>query len=56
MLLTFSLFFIAAPGGLIVQDGDNPCQTKTCLFGLEDADNMEGIQAWENVFLKITRR
>lgn len=47
---------LLAPGGLIVQDGDSVCKTKTCLFGLEDADNMEDIKAWENVFIKLTRR
>lgn len=44
---------LLAPGGIIVQDGET-YQTKTCLFGL--ADSMEKVKAWEQVFIKLTRR
>lgn len=52
------LFIFAAPGGSIVQDGQDPnkvCQTKNCIFGLE-ANSLEDIKAWEQVFQKLVRR
>ena len=51
--MKLSKLSISAPGGLIVQDGET-YQTKTCLFGL--ADSMEKVKAWEQVFIKLTRR
>jgi hypothetical protein len=44
----------AAPGGLLVQDGD-VYQTKNCLFGL--CDSMEKVKAYDQqVFVKLMRR
>ena len=43
----------AAPGGIIIQDGD-PYKTNTCVFGL--ATDMEKVRAFEQVFVKLMRR
>ena len=45
--------FFAAPGGIIIQDGD-PYKTDTCVFGL--ATDMEKVRAFEQVFVKLMRR
>ena len=47
-------YFSPAPGGILIQDGDGICQTKTCLFGM--ASTMEQVKAWEQVFVKLERR
>lgn len=44
---------LLAPGGIIVQDGEVN-KTPTCVFAM--ATDMEKIKAWEQVFIKITRR
>jgi len=45
---------LLAPGGIILQEGENASRTKTCLFGL--ADSMEKVKAFEQVFIKLMRR
>ena len=50
--LNFCLF--AAPGGIILEEGENVCRTNTCLFGL--ADSMDKVKAFEQVFVKLMRR
>ena len=52
---------LLAPGGAIIQEGDNVCQTDVCLFKAaggvdEGVDDMELVRAWEQVFVKLTRR
>ena len=47
-------FHFAAPGGIINEEGENVCRTKTCLFGL--ADSMDKVKAFEQVFIKLMRR
>ena len=46
--------FVSAPGGIILQEGENASRTNTCLFGL--ADSMEKVKAFEQVFVKLMRR
>jgi len=47
---------LLAPGGIILQEGENErsSRTKICLFGL--ADSMEKVKAFEQVFVKLMRR
>jgi len=45
---------LLAPGGIILQEGENASRTNTCLFGL--ADSMEKVKAFEQVFVKLMRR
>jgi len=45
---------LLAPGGIILQEGENANRTKVCLFGL--ADSMEKVKAFEQVFVKLMRR
>jgi len=45
---------LLAPGGIINEEGENVCRTKTCLFGL--ADSMDKVKAFEQVFIKLMRR
>jgi len=45
---------LLAPGGIILQEGDNVSRTNICLFGL--ADSMEKVKAFEQVFVKLMRR
>jgi hypothetical protein len=46
---------LLAPGGIIVQEGDNVCKTKTCLFGMA-VNSIEAVKAWEQVFVRLVRR
>jgi len=45
---------LLAPGGIILQEGENASRTNICLFGL--ADSMEKVKAFEQVFVKLMRR
>jgi len=45
---------LLAPGGILIQDGDTLCHTKTSLFGM--ADSLEMVRAWEQVIVKLVRR
>ena len=49
-----AIFNVSAPGGIILQEGDNVCKTNTCLFGM--ADDMDKVKAFEQVFVKLMRR
>ena len=52
-----TIFYVTAPGGIILQEGENgeaKCRTNICLFGL--ADSMEKVKAFEQVFVKLMRR
>lgn len=51
--LRFVLRF-SAPGGIILQEGENACRTNICLFGL--ADSLDQVKAFEQVFVKLMRR
>lgn len=45
---------LLAPGGIILQEGENANRTSICLFG--QADSMEKVKAFEQVFVKLMRR
>lgn len=50
---------LLAPGGIIIEDGEGVCKTDTCLFGMVEEgseDNMAKVKAWEQIFIKLTRR
>ena len=55
-LINFIYLINSAPGGIILQEGENErsSRTKICLFGL--ADSMEKVKAFEQVFVKLMRR
>jgi len=45
---------LLAPGGIILQEGDNADRTNVSLFGL--ADSLDKVKAFEQVFIKLMRR
>ncbi len=55
--VTFPIKFgslFPAPGGILINDGDQVCKTDNCVFG--QAHSMEKVKAWEQVFVKLVRR
>ncbi|CAB4054721.1 Protein krasavietz,Basic leucine zipper and W2 domain-containing protein 1,Basic leucine zipper and W2 domain-containing protein 2,Basic leucine zipper and W2 domain-containing protein 1-A [Lepeophtheirus salmonis] len=47
---------LLAPGGIIVTDGDPPHKTETCLFECCTPGDLEGLKAFDQVFIQLMRR